>query len=360
MITADRRHERHSVQHYAREVRRLLPAEVLRPVPARLAWLPLHLAVIGGLAAFVVFAQPPWFAALAAAVVAGHSWACLGFLAHEVLHHAVVRHRAVERLIGYCGLLIFCLSPTLWIAWHNQQHHGHTGHPDADPDHFGTLDTWRASAADRAVARFAPGSRRKRSALFFFVTFSAHSLIVLLSHSRRHGYYARVSRRVVYAETAAMAAVWLAVLLLVGPRDFLFLAVVPALVANAVAMAYIATNHFLNPLTDRNDPLVSSLSVRGPRWLERLHLNFGYHVEHHVLPTVSARHAPLVREALRQLYGDRYLSLPHATALRLLYTRPKVHCGADALIDPDSGEVFRALAPGDLSMAAVAPPVAAG
>ena len=142
------RFEQHSVQHYAREVRGLLPPEVLQPVPAQLWWLPVHLAIIGGLAAVVVLAQPAWYVALACALIAGHSWACLGFLAHEVLHHAVVRNRTVERLVGYCGLVIFCLSPTLWIAWHNQQHHGHTGDPDADPDHFGTLETWRASAAD--------------------------------------------------------------------------------------------------------------------------------------------------------------------------------------------------------------------
>jgi fatty acid desaturase len=351
VIGTTTRLEQFSNQHYAREVRRLLPPEVFRPAPTRLLWLAVHLAIIGGAAAIVVGTRPSWYVALACALIAGHSWACLGFLAHEVLHHAVVRNRTVERLVGYCGLVIFCLSPTLWIAWHNQQHHGHTGDPTADPDHFGTLESWRESPTDRAVVRFAPGSGHKRSALFPFVTFSAHTLIVLLSHSRRDDYYARVPRRTVYLETAAMYLFWLTVFLLVGAWSFLFVAVVPALIANGVAIAYIATNHFLNPLTTANDPLVSSLSVRSPRWLERLHLNFGYHVEHHVLPTVSARHAPRIRAALRQLYGDRYLSLPHTTALRLLYTRPKVHDGHERFIDPRSGATFNALRPGDLSMA---------
>jgi len=347
------RFEEFSVQHYAREVRRQLPAEIFQPVPARLAWLPVHLTIIVLLAAVIIAAQPAWYLALACALVAGHSWACLGFLAHEVLHHAVVRNRTIERLVGYCGLVIFCLSPTLWNAWHNQQHHGHTGDPTADPDHFGTLHTYEASAVDRAVVRMAPGSRHKRSALFLFVTFSAHSAIVLLSHSQRDDYYARISRRAVYTETAAMAAFWIALLALVGPWNFLFIAVLPALIANAVAMSYIATNHFLNPLTTLNDPLVNSLSVRAPGWIERLHLQFGYHVEHHIFPTVSGRHARTVRATLRRLYGDRYLSLPHREALRLLYTRPKVHHSCDTLIDPRTQQVFQALAPGDLSMAAV-------
>lgn len=345
--------ERSSVQEYAREVRRHLPADVFRPVPVRAAWLPLHLTMIAGLNAYVVAAAPPWYVSVCLAVLAGHSWVCLAFLAHETLHHAVVRSRPLERLIGYCGLGIFCLSPTLWTAWHNQAHHGGAGDPDVDPDGFGTLRTWRTSAADRAVERLSPGSGLARSALFAFITFSAHSLVVLLSLSHRGGYYRRISRLVVYAETAGMAGFWLAVMLLAGAWNFLFIYVIPVIVANAVAIAYIATNHFLNSLTAVNDPLVNSLSVRNPSWLEHLHLHFGYHVEHHVFPGVSGRHAPLIRDVLVSLYGERYLSLPHSQALQLLYTRPKLHATYDTLIDPRTMAVYRTLAPGALTMDAV-------
>ena len=110
------RYERHPVQRYAREVRAHLQIDVFRPVPERLVWLPIHLAVIAAAAAVVVAGAPPWWIALACAVVAGHSWGCLGFLAHEALHHAVVRSRTVEKLVGYAGFGIYGLSPTLWVA----------------------------------------------------------------------------------------------------------------------------------------------------------------------------------------------------------------------------------------------------
>src|SRR5262249_57888348 len=45
-------------------------------------------------------------------------------------------------------------------------------------------------------------------------------------------------------------------------------------VANALVMSCIATNHFLNLLTEVNDPLANTLSVTAPRWLERPHLDF--------------------------------------------------------------------------------------
>jgi len=137
---------------------------------------------------------------------------------------------------------------------------------------------------------------------------------------------------------------------LAGPWNFLFLYVVPLFVANSVIMSYIATNHFLNPLTEINDPLANTLSVTSPRWLEKLHLQFGYHVEHHLFPTLSGRHAPVVRDVLIRLYGDRYLTMPHVRALRLLYTRPKLHDGYDMLVDPRTMTAFDVLAPGDLSM----------
>jgi fatty acid desaturase len=201
------------------------------------------------------------------------------------------------------------------------------------------------------LEKFSPGSGHTRSGAFLFFWFSLHSLLVLVFHSQRNGYYARVSKRVVYAESAAAWAFWAAVLALVGPWSFLFVYVVPVLVANAIVMSYIATNHFLNPLTETNDPLANSLSVTGPRWLEVLHLHFGYHVEHHLFPTMSGRHAPAVRDVLRRLYGERYLTMPHTSALRLLYTRPKLHREHDTLIDPRTRATFNALAPGDLTMA---------
>jgi fatty acid desaturase len=234
MDTIGSRYEQQAVQRYAREVRAHLPERVFQPVPGRLLWLAVHLAVIGACAALVVRGMP-WWAAVLCAVVAGHSWGCLGFLAHEAMHHAIVKRRWVETLVGGIGFLPYCLSPALWNAWHNQAHHGNTGKPVADPDGYGTLGFWKKSTVVRALETLAPGSGYPRSAAFLFVWFSIHSLLVLVFHSERNGYYARVSRRVVYAQSAAMLAFWAGVFALVGPYAFVFVYVLPTLVANAVS-----------------------------------------------------------------------------------------------------------------------------
>ncbi len=353
--SAASRYERQRVQHYAREVRPQLPKAVFQKAPSRLLWLPLHLAIILSTASFVVLASPPWYLALFAAVIAGHSWGCLGFLAHEAMHHALLKNRTLEKCVGYLGFGIYCLSPTLWTAWHNQAHHGNTANWIADPDGFVDLGFWKKNRLLRELEKLSPGSGHKQSALFLFIWFPLHSLLVLFFHSQQNGYYTRISRRQVYTESAAMLAFWVGVLFLVGPYPFLFVYVVPMLIGSATIMSYIATNHFLNPFTKTNDPLANSLSVTGPRWLERFHLNFGYHVEHHLFPAMSARHAPAVRDVLRSLYGERYLSMPHTRALRLVYTRPKLHDSADTLVDPETMTRFNTLAPGNLSMQSLEP-----
>ena len=335
---------------YARELREDLPAEIFRRRPSRLVWLAVHGAVMIGLAAAVLGGDLPWWAALLCGLAIGHSWGCLGLLAHETLHHAVTDSRALERAVGYVGFLPYALSPTLWSAWHNQTHHAYTGHLVGDTDQYGTLAVWRGNPYLRRLEAIAAGSGSWASWFFLPTAFTVQAWVVLLLQSERKGFYQRIARRTVWLETGSMLGLWALWLMLIGPYQFLFLGLAPMMAANALMMSYIATNHYLNPLTSANDPLANSLSVRNPAWIETLHLQFGYHVEHHIFPAMSACHAPLVREALVRRYGERYLSLPHRRALRLVYARPKVHREADTLVDPRSGATYRTLSPGQLDL----------
>ena len=110
-------------------------------------------------------------------------------------------------------------------------------------------------------------------------------------------------------------------------------------------MSFILTNHSLSPLTDINDPLLNSLSVTCPRLVECLSLGFGYHVEHHLFPAMSARHAPEVRALLRAHYPERYQSMPLLQATLVLHSSARVYKDATTLVDPRSGREWPALKP---------------
>jgi fatty acid desaturase len=295
-----------------------------------------HLAVVVIGTLGISLGWAPWPIGLALSLVIGSSFAGLTFLAHETLHGAVVRGPLLRRLVGWLGFLPFVVSPRLWIAWHNRVHHAHANQPGADPDAYPTLREYEKSAAMRVADFFAPGRRRWFGLTSLFLGFSIQSAHMLLRAGKR-GFLSRNEHRRAIAETALGVAVWATVGIIIGPLPFLFAFVLPLVVANTVVMAFILTNHSLSPLTHVNDPLRNSLSVTLPRWAEWLTLRFGYHVEHHVFPAMSSRHAPAVRDLLRARWPDRYQSMPLGRALLLLHSTARIYKNETTLIDSRCG-----------------------
>lgn len=329
---------------YAHEIRPLLSREHFAPARIRLLWLPVHLSVLvsGALALSVL--QLPWFLWPLLSVVMGCSFAGLTFLGHETLHGAVVRGKKLRRTIGWVGFLPFVVSPRLWEAWHNRVHHNHTNHPGQDPDAYPTLAEYRQSPLVRAVTEWAPGRKRLRGVFSLIVGFSIQSMHMLFDARRRNWLKPAEHHRAI-AETLLGITFWATVAALLGPLAFLFAYAVPLLVANAIVMGFILTNHSLSPHTDVNDPLLNSLSVTGPRWFEWVTLGFGYHVEHHLFPSMSARHAPALRTILRSRWPNSYQSLPLLRALRALHRTARVYETHTTLVDPKSGRRWQTLAP---------------
>jgi fatty acid desaturase len=211
---------------------------------------------------------------------------------------------------------------------------------------YPVLREYRESRVVRAVTdRFALGGRRWTGVLSLLFGYTGQSAQMLVS-ARRRGFLSRRDHLLAFAETGLGVAVWTAVALLVGAIPFLFVFVVPVIVANVIVMAYILTNHGLSPLTPGvNDPLVNSLSVTVPRWIEWLTLGFGHHTEHHLFPAMSTRHAPAVRAAILARWPERYQSMPLGAALLRLHRTARVYEDDVTLIDPRSGLAWPTLLP---------------
>jgi fatty acid desaturase len=333
-----------STPHYASELKPLLPNGVFSPARSRLLWLPVHLAVIGAGTWCIAQHGVVWWLVPLLSSCIGMSFAGLTFLAHETLHGSVVRGRRLRQVVGWLGFSPFCVSPRLWSAWHNRVHHGHANHPELDPDAYPTLEAYRSSRAVRVAIKLAPGSHRWTGVVPLLFGFSIHSAHMLIC-ARRRGYLTRMQHRSALLETALALGLWSAVAFSVGLSSFVFVYLLPLLVANAIVMAFILTNHSLSPTTLQNDPLLNSLSVTLPRCLEWLTLRFGYHVEHHIFPSLSSRHAPIVRELLESRWPGRYQSMPLGRALRRLYRTARVYKDPYTMVDPPTGREWRALAP---------------
>jgi fatty acid desaturase len=301
-------------------------------------------------------APPPLWLAPLVSLVLGCSFAGLTFLGHEMLHGAIIRHRALRRIIGWLGFLPFAVSPRLWEAWHNRVHHGHTNRPGIDPDSYPSLAEYRDSSVVRAVTECAIGRSKLRGIFSLLIGFSVQSLHMLFE-ARRLKLLRPRDHAIALVETALGVGLWAALASSIGAQAFVFSFVLPLLVANSIVMSFILTNHNLSPQTSVNDPLVNSLSVTGPRFVEWLTLGFGFHVEHHLFPAMSARHAPGVRDALRTRFPERYQSLPWARALRALHRSGRVYDSPTTLIDPKTGRRWQTLLP-QTTEAKPAPPPA--
>ena len=333
------------ISDYARVLRPLLPADLFDPVPARLGWLAFHGAVVVGAMALIAGGVGGWPIAAALSIVIGHGFAGLAFVGHEVLHGAVVRAPGRRRLVGWLAFLPFAVSPRLWVVWHNQVHHGYTMKQGVDPDSYPTLAEWRASRAIRLIEHASLGRGNWAGALSLLIGFPAQSLqmLIRLGGDRRH--FTRRELALTLLETVAAALVWAALAWALGPLRFLFAYVIPLLLGGAVIMGYILTNHSLSPFTDVNDPLLNSLTVTTPRFVERLHLQFGLHVEHHLFPAMSATRAHAVRDLLRQRWPERYQSMPILTALRRLAQTGRIYRAPTTLIEPATGREWSTLLP---------------
>jgi fatty acid desaturase len=334
------------ISKYVRELKPLLPREAFEPARSRLLWLPVHAAAIIAIIYAVATGLVPWPLLPVASIALGISFAGTTFVGHETAHGGTIRGRRWKHAITYVAFLPFNLSPTLWKVWHNREHHAHTNNARNDPDQYPLLPAYQRSRVVRVVTdRFALGARRWTGVLSLLFGFTGQSTKILVDAHRR-GWMSKRQHRIAIAETLSGVALWATVAWLVGPLAFLFVFVLPLVVANWIVMAFILTNHGLSPLTgDVNDPLVNSLSVTVPRLYDFVTLGFGYHTEHHLFPAMSTRHAPKVRALLLEKYPGRYQSMPLGQALLSLHRTARVYRDHVTLTDPRTGAVWSTLLP---------------
>lgn len=318
-------------------IRARLPPEALINHPWRVLWaLPLVTLITLG-TAIVARVPMPWPAALALGVLIGNLYGSLFFWGHELAHGAMIRDRRGQDVLLFLPFLIYCLSPHLWRVWHHQAHHAHTNVAGRDPDNFGTLEDFRSRPSTRFLVRFAPGSRHWLSAFYLFTFFTLQSWGVLLWKGRTED-FRRLDRTRALLETLLMIGFWGVVAFQIGARATLFAIVVPMMVANAVILSYIVTNHMMRPLTESLDTLATTMSVTTWKALDHFHFHFSHHVEHHFFPNMATCYAPAVRAQLRRFVPDRYLAPPHLRALVTLFGSPRLYADAQTLADPYRGE----------------------
>jgi fatty acid desaturase len=336
---------------YSRELRSLLPPEAFRADRSRLTLVLINLAILtlGWLMAAHLHQWPlmalPLF--LPFALVMANAVVVLLFASHDLLHGSAIRGQRTRRWLGFLGLAVLWMPPTLWQAVHNRQHHGHTNSL-ADPDRS-YLESQPATWGKRIQHAFVPSDEVTPwgLALGMGMAWWVHNLRSLLSvligphlHAATKIVPAAFSvsrreRKAILLEVLLLISAHASVIALLGlrPLPLLLGYGLPLGLGTAVAMAYIYTNHMLCPLEDENDPLANSVSLRLPAFVDLLHLNFSHHAEHHIFPGMNADYYPLLRQILLERYPERYQLLSGREAWRRLMSTPRHYRDGQTLVN---------------------------
>lgn len=323
--------------HLKQQLRATLPEAIFEPYPLRgilyLVLMPPAIFLIGW---SLVYFNPPWYNALPLSLLLGQLYAAGGFIAHEASHGAIFRSKRATMLLTTVGFLPFLISPTLWMFWHCQCHHGFTNASQKDPDVIATLADYECDRNTYLRSFLSPGTHHWISYLGLFCLFTLEGQYVLwLWHETPAlAQPLKFNQRRAQIETLLIFSFWALLAIGIGPKASLLIILLPMAVANFNQIAYVMTQHFLRPLTSNNEPLANTVSVTVPPFFNWMHLNFGYHVEHHLFPNMCSKFAPQVSQRLQVLCTDEYIQLPFLQVFRASLSHSRIYFDETSLIVP--------------------------
>jgi fatty acid desaturase len=335
-----------NLPYYNKILSKNLPVEYFERNPKRLIYLSSYILVNALIVYAVVFLNIHWiFKALLGCIV-GICNAGATFVAHEISHGSVVANKKTQDAINFFAFSFFLISPTYWRFWHDRLHHGNTQYILKDPDAFPTLMVYRQSKFMQRLFPWTPGAKTKRSYSYFFFWFSLQAFLNQSYMRFGNKMWADMNHKRVSIEFGLQILMALFFLYFIGINNWLYLVLIPLAVQNYTVMSYISTNHNISPLTKVNDPLMNSLSVTNNPIFEFLHLNFGYHTEHHIFPRMSGAYTKKVHLELKKTFPTTYQFMKKQDALKLLYSTARLYKNHTTLVNPKTLETYKTLSAG--------------
>lgn len=290
-----------------------------------------------------------WWIGILCTIAIGHTFGCMGFLAHEICHGGGIKSVKLRHFLAGALFSPFGIGAFLWSEWHNATHHSHTQTVEFDPDRLFTLDEYKNSQFMQKIFGISPKLRSVIIFSFFSMMMTQHNLTMLLMWLKKSE-TTSVQKARLWAQFLIPKILWIGGTALLGWQVLVFGYLIPLLIGNTIVIGYISTNHFLNPLADHDDVLASSLSVTWPKWLgwvDSLHAYFGAHVAHHLFPNAPTRYTRKIEEKIAELWPDRYHEMPIGRALKLLWETPWIYANdGKTLEDPKYGQVSPTLGHG--------------
>ncbi|MGF1460707.1 MAG: fatty acid desaturase family protein [Leptolyngbyaceae cyanobacterium] len=338
-----------SQAEYIKKLRLLMPAQAFVPTHHTLHILLVNLIILilgVGIASYLSQWNPYfWVGFLPLSLIMGNSIVVALFSTHDLLHAKAIKNPRVRYLLSFLGLAMLWMPPTLWKSVHNQEHHNKTNSIN-DPDR-NYLATQPTTWGKWIQHQFVPS--RDVNPIFLVIgmahAWSIHALRNLTSvvffndglanYPPAAFQVTKRKRRTITLEWGLLIALHFSIIAYLdfNPVQLLLGYFLPIWIGHSVVMLYVYTNHMMCQLTEVNDPLVNSVSLKVPRIFDLLHLNFSYHTEHHVFPNMNPDYYPLLRKILQQEYPGRLNLLEAKQAWKILLKTPRHYQDDTTFVD---------------------------
>lgn len=323
---------------YAKLLRPLLPDEAFVPDLNKVFILGINVAILllgWGTASYLD--RWPWYFLwlfVPLALIMGNSIMALMFITHELMHCKTIKNRFLRQIVNQLGFMMTWLPPTFWNALHNRQHHQNTNSLK-DPDRrylFEQPNSWGKLVQEW----FVPSSEIKTLSLVlgtcnvWGIYIFRNLISVILFNDELFGYgpapfkvYPK-ERKVITIELLIIFSIHLSIIIFLQFHlvKLLLGYFLPIWIGYTGIMSYLYTHHMLCPMSETDDCLMTTLSVRVPRIVDYLHVNFSYHTEHHVFPTINSDYYPLVQQLLIEKFPEKLNLIPIQEAWRLMLQTP--------------------------------------
>lgn len=300
-----------------KNVRAQIPAYVFQPNVKKLYYIFFHvLAVVIGL--FVIRISDLLLVNTAVSFLMGHSLFCIGAAAHSVSHNTVVRNKNLKQFVEVLSWTMVFVSRTVWVVTHNKIHHKHTN-TKKDAYLFRYFSESESNIFTKVYSfifypnKYIPWNPMTLTTLIPF-TFIPTILALFQRNGRGPAYdyynhnYTIKEKVIIFFELTIMFSWQIGIFLCLGSdlQKYLLGGVLPVFFAICWSMAYINTQHHLHPLVKQHDPLTYTTNVIVPSWVDWLHTNTSYHIEHHLFPGIDTVYYDGIAKIIEEQYPEKY------------------------------------------------------
>ncbi|ELR99527.1 fatty acid desaturase [Gloeocapsa sp. PCC 73106] len=336
---------------YAKNLRPLIPTIAFKPNHSKILLLPINaLILLLGWGIADQLDQWSWYwlwLYLPIALIMGNAVIALLFITHDTLHSKTIFRPWLRQVTTVLSLSMLWMTPSFWKVVHNREHHNNTNSlMDPDRNYLASqAPTWGKWIQNEFVPSaevhrgwlilgmgFAWNIHNLRnliSALFFSDGSALHSPVPFTVSSRE--------RRSIIAELLIVVAIHGAIITYLDfhPLKLILGYFLPLWLGHSGVMFYIYTNHMLCQMTEINDPLINSVSLKVPKIFDLLHFNFSYHTEHHIFPHMNSDYYPLLQSLIETHYPGRMNLIEVKEVWRLMLATPRHYQDTETFTDWD-------------------------